>query len=340
MREGSVVRVDVTTTFDKGSVSFGLPVRSRIEMCGWVTRLSVCFLPLLVDVLLVQGASPPRAYLVAVLRSDQGYVSDVAFSPDGRMFAADGDDKLILWEVASWRTRTLLPSGDFAFSPDGKRVAVANRRMVRLCDLPTGKSKVWEVCPPGDDAISRATFSPDGKPLAFVYDIFKTNPVRLFDLTTGEFLPATLRGKGTLHCMVFSPDGKTLAAAFNTLDKKVDGKAIPASGEVRLFDVASWRPRAILRGHTDRVSAVALSPDGKTLASGCEDDTVRLWDSATGKLRATWTAGVFHVHAVAFSPNGRVLAVAGGKAKELGEILPGQVTFLDAATGKELLTLK
>ncbi len=41
--------------------------------------------------------------------------------------------------------------------------------------------------------------------------------------------------------------------------------------------------RNTLKGHTNRVTSVAYSPDGKTLASGSYDKTIKLWDVATGK---------------------------------------------------------
>ena len=70
--------------------------------------------------------------------------------------------------------------------------------------------------------------------------------------------------------MAYSPDGKTLASGSG--DKTI-----------KLWDVATGKEQATLKGHTDWVTSVAFSPDGKTLASGSEDKTIKLWDVATGK---------------------------------------------------------
>jgi WD40 repeat protein/class 3 adenylate cyclase len=63
-----------------------------------------------------------------------------------------------------------------------------------------------------------------------------------------------------------------------------------------------------LRGHSDMISRVAWSPDGKLLATGSQDKTIRLWKSDTGECVRTLQKHSSSVWCVAFNPEGSVLA--------------------------------
>ena len=79
------------------------------------------------------------------------------------------------------------------------------------------------------------------------------------------------------------------------------------------------------------VNALAVRPDGATLATGGNDGHTYLWDVATGRRTVTLTdPGSFGVYAVAFSPSGRTLAA--GDAN-------GSTYLWDVAAGRRIATL-
>lgn len=85
------------------------------------------------------------------------------------------------------------------------------------------------------------------------------------------------------------------------------------------------------------VTCLALSPDGKTLASGSLDATVKLWDADTGQDRATLKGHNEYLFSVAFSPDGKTLASAGGSTAKFNT--PGEIKLWDLVTGKERFSL-
>lgn len=66
---------------------------------------------------------------------------------------------------------------------------------------------------------------------------------------------------------------------------------------------------AVLRGHTDAITAIAFSPDGAVLATGSRDKSVRLWSLESGKVIATIPDAKEQPNALAFSKDGKRLAI-------------------------------
>lgn len=228
------------------------------------------------------------------------------------------------------------PVTALAFSPDGKTLAVAGYKCVRLLDS-TGNP--FRILAGPSHQVQCLAFSPDGKTLAAGGGLPGENgEVVLFDFSTGK--PRRTLGEHTevVTSVAFKPNAAEIATA--SLDKTIkiwdaatgkllrnlkdhadavfsvayspDGKYLAtASGDrtVKLFDASNYQRVATLNAHQDAVTRVVFSPDGKTIATASADKTLRIWDLKIGSMenpRHTQGAGDL-ITDCAFSPDGQLL---------------------------------
>jgi WD40 repeat protein len=241
-------------------------------------------------------------------RWGKGIFLDAVFSPDGRYLAASSSIGIYSYDADTFSLikmiRTPSEVDSIAFSPDGKTLAYGlyNGPIVFFDLLTMKESRV-----PEGESIYVKAFSPDGKPLA----IGSVSDLRILDLSTGEvrsLLP------DCRECDVaFLSDGRTIAVAADFLEL-VDSQ----TGEVvrSLSDYSGWW------------RSVDVSPDGKILASGSDDNSLALWDIATGwKLSSLQGSGdSSNLVVVDFSPDGSLLASGSTDSViKLWNISPGEI---------------
>ena len=162
----------------------------------------------------------------------------------------------------------------------------------------------------GHMAVIRSiAFTPDGRQLVSASD---DKTIRVWDLASGKTV-RTIRGEsapgdaGKVYATALSPDGKWLAAGgwFHPSDAK-------AASVIRLYEFASGKLVALLKGHAEVVNALAFSPDGSRLISGDGDGIAIVWDTglragarvAEPKLLHRLEGHKADIYAVGFSPDG------------------------------------
>lgn len=235
----------------------------------------------------------------SLARLSAGGSRGVALSPDGRLVAAavtdagPGRTPVRLWDVSnpSAPRELTVPANQpakvasLAFSPDGRMLALGlGNGRVRLWEIPaTGAPRTLRTLTGHKGAVDSVAFAPSGKLLA---SAGLDGTVRLWDPLDPERTSALAKVAGgepnarlsqekILRRVSFSPDGKTLAGPGDSKDIVF-----------RLWDVQNpGKPRRLAAAKKEGAAfncpgellSTAFSPDGKTLATVCNRDTL-LWN--------------------------------------------------------------
>jgi WD40 repeat protein len=279
------------------------------------------------------------------LNEDYGKVECVAFNPNGKILASGGcgelpakdcdGGKVNLWDMASGQLigQPLKAASNvvtsLAYSPDGKILAAGSCSKYEEGTCKQGEIQLWNpdtwqpVSKPligHSDFVKMLAFSPSGEILAsssgdniILWSVKTKQPL-------GEIIPGHQAEAFSLphptKSIAFSPDSKTLASSgcgkIGQRAGATGGSTACIEGEIRLWDVSTQQLLgAPLVSHTDTITSVAFSPDGKTLASssGPSDRTIKLWSIADRQPIGQALMGhVAGVKKIIFSPDGGTLA--------------------------------
>jgi WD40 repeat protein len=274
-------------------------------------------------------------------------VNCVAYVPGGMQIVSAGSDgTLRSWDLRSSAeirrfTGHAGPVEGVAVSPDGETILSCGQdKSLRLWELATGKEIRRFLGHTG--WVYGVAFSPDGKRALSAGTSWggeAGNFLCLWDVQTGREI-RRFHGHGDAILGVsFAPDGRrAISASFDR--------------SVRLWDMETGRELRHFP-HTSRVYAVAFSPDGRNIASGCGGSSlkdgavfdpvncvVRLWDAGTGREMRQFRGHTAGIRAVAWSPDGHfLLSATSGEHFDASRWQPPSevgIRLWEAATGKQV----
>jgi WD40 repeat protein len=232
-----------------------------------------------------------------------------------------------IWDYTAGSSRNVLPrvngnQGTVAFDP-ADELLVDSEELRAGADASTlEEGALWKV---GASApfrtITYATqeqpdrdgdlvFSPDGTLLAGPGSGAQPGLLRLWNPADGTIVRSVPAFMAEIEPIVWSPDGKLIAAAGADHIDMTQPLMPPTDESIRIFDAATLQLVTTLVGPTDFVTGLAFLPDGQHLVSGERTGLVRVWAVNAGSSRdLSSSAGASN--AIAVSPMGDFVAVRG-----------------------------
>ncbi|MBC8872197.1 MAG: protein kinase [Planctomycetes bacterium] len=250
---------------------------------------------------------PQSGRLLRTIDGHTAEVTAVAWSPHGQTLASIGDDSAIrVWDVTSGEAARVLEAhtdriNAVAWSPNGEMLASSSRdKTIRLWLARSGESErtIATVC------VTDIAWSPDGKLLAAA----QHHPSRpgvsaiLLDVVTRGLPVDLLTLNDGVRRLAWSPDGEMLVTSGEFMTWNVQGWDFDTKAE-------GMQVPPPLPGRRE-ATALAFSPDGRSLAAAGVDGVVQIADSVSGESRHTLPAhlGIF---GAVFSNDGKMLASSG-----------------------------
>jgi WD40 repeat protein len=230
--------------------------------------------------------------LLRTLSGHEGNIWSVAISPDGKnLISGSGDGSVILWDIATGKIRrTFSHIGAWVnavgFTSDGQTmISCSHNKGINLWDITTGELLYsLDGFNPMAIASSGRIFASSGGP----------SDIKIWDIVTGKLvnnLAVPAVAGGGIKTMAISRDGLTLAYGMS------------GNSRIEVWDLRQRQRLYTLEGHLAGVNAIAISPNGQTLASSSGDRTLKLWNLKTGKLIQSMGG----LGAIAFSRDGQIL---------------------------------